>query len=171
MPVTSPTNVKCVRNNSTTKLTSDAICVFTRERSPSHATSAARGSSARTEWSSIQTLTRRSNPSSSTEKCLSPASPANSCKTGPNCNSNKWQDCQAIPPQWLSLKRRVLRRWLLFVVWIVEKRRKRFIHYYDYSNYIIVLLNFNPLSKFIRERKKISKKFAIVTFGSKLNLQ
>lgn len=56
---TSPINAKFVQSSLTTKLTWDATCAYTRERSPSHAMFAGKASSERTEWSNTRTLTRR----------------------------------------------------------------------------------------------------------------
>ena len=67
MLVTSLTSATFVRSSSTTRLICGVTCVFTPVKSPSPATSVARGSSGRTEWSSIRTHTRRNSPSSWTK--------------------------------------------------------------------------------------------------------
>ena len=61
-PETNHINVKCVPNNSTTRLTCAVTCAYTRARNLSPARSAAKVSSVRTAWSSTQTRTGKRRP-------------------------------------------------------------------------------------------------------------
>ena len=95
---TSPINAKFVQNSLTTKLTWDATCAYTRERSPSRAMFAAKVSSERTGWSSTRTRTRRrrrwaeawcDNKPTRGDTCTGQG--ADTCPATITCDDRTWQ--------------------------------------------------------------------------------
>lgn len=104
---TSPINAKSVLNSLTTKLTWDATCAYTQERSPSLAMFVGKASSERTEWSNTPTLTRRRRRWAEAW-CDNKQTRADTC-TGPGatitCDDTTWQPASGPREQVWSLTR------------------------------------------------------------------
>ena len=112
---TSPINARSVLNSLTTKLTWDATCAYTQERSPSLAMFVGKASSERTEWSNTPTHTRR-RPRWAEAWCDNKQTRADTC-TGPGatitCDDTTWPPasgpCEASPVpdplSWISVTR------------------------------------------------------------------
>lgn len=149
---TSPINAKSVLNSLTTKLTWDATCAYTQERSPSLAMFVGKASSERTEWSNTPTLTRRRRRWAEAW-CDNKQTRADTC-TGPGatitCDDTTWQPASGPreaslvpdPLSWISVTRAWWKTHFLWSIpwqdtaYVPRVRKCRSLHHYVYSKVI-----------------------------------